>query len=70
MDASEKVTSIIRSFDGTPTVINGIIAENCEFENTALSGWATVVLDSEFLNCPDLVPSEEDRKKGFYHYCW
>ena len=68
MEEDKKVTSIIRSFDETPTIINGIIAENCEFENTALAGWATVILDSEFLNCTDLVPSEEERKKGLLYF--
>ncbi len=45
-----KVNHITRNWDGTPTIVDGVIEENCIFENALVEGWGTIIIDKEFID--------------------
>ena len=49
-DAVKKAQSICRTWDKTPVLFNDDIEENCEFENTPIEGWATIIIDKDFID--------------------
>ena len=42
--------NIIRNWDGSPTIFDGDIEEGCNFDNTLIEGYATVILDKDYLD--------------------
>lgn len=47
---NKKVDHIIRNWDGSPTIEDGIIEENCLFDNALIEGWGTIIIDKEFID--------------------
>ena len=46
----DKVQMIRRNWDNTPTIFSDEINENCNFENTLIEGWGTIILDKDYLD--------------------
>ncbi len=44
------VKHITRNWDGTPTIVDSIIDNNCKFENAMIEGWGTIIIDKDFID--------------------
>lgn len=49
-EISKSITSIKRHIDGTPTLIDCVIKEECTFENSIIEGYGTIIIDKKFID--------------------
>jgi hypothetical protein len=49
MEEVKKPQQISRNWDGSPTIFNNDIEEDCLFDNTLIEGYGTIILDKEFI---------------------
>ena len=50
--------SIEPNWNGMPTIVEDKIESGCNFENTLTAGWATIIIDSDFINEMNLIADE------------
>ena len=50
--------SIEPNWNGMPTIVEYKIESGCKFENTLTAGWATIIIDSDFINEMNLIADE------------
>ena len=49
MSENDKISYIMRDVERKPTVIDGIIEDNCRLDNSFIPGISTMIIDEEFL---------------------
>ena len=61
------ISKIIRNYDGSPLLVTDTIEENCEFENTMIEGFGTIIIDKDFLEDSSLSITDEEASKGLVY---
>ena len=46
----KSVKNIVRNWDCSPTIVDGVIEENCLFENTLIEGFGRIIIDKDFID--------------------